>query len=120
MLTNISTVDISQLHHIHVPVIGNIVWNTPITDEQNVNGYHYVCLNRVPTVSLFVLHCKCDSMEPLIPNGAIVTIHQQSTAETDEISVVMINGEDTLKRFKELGKVHIMLYTNDQKYEPIF
>ena len=43
-------------------------------------------------------------MEPLIPNGAIVTIIQQPTVENDEIAAVLINGEATLKRFKRLNK----------------
>ena len=84
--------------------MGDIACGTPITAEQNIEGYHDVNLNRVPNGNLFGLRCKGDSMEPLIPNGAIVTIVQQPTVENDEIAAVLINGEATLKRFKRLIK----------------
>lgn len=87
-----------------VPIVSNIVCLTPIAAEQNIKNYHDVNLRHVPSGKLFGLRCKGDSMEPLIPNGAIVTIIQQPTVENDEIAAVLINGEATLKRFKRLNK----------------
>ena len=105
---------------VHVPIVGDIACGTPIMAEQNIEGYHDVNLRHVPSGKLFGLRCKGDSMEPLIPNGAIVTIIQQPTVENDEIAAVLINGEATLKRFKRLNKGHIVLYPINTKYEPIF
>lgn len=118
--TNVVEFDQSQLHSIRIPIVGEIACGTPITAEQNIEGYHKVNLKHVPTGTVFGLRCKGDSMEPLIPNGAIVTIHQQPNVETDEIAAVMINGEATLKRFKKLSKRHVVLYPINTKYEPIF
>lgn len=105
---------------VRVPIVGDIACGTPITAEQNIESYHDVNLRHVPNGKLFGLRCKGDSMEPLIPNGAIVTIIQQPTVENDEIAAVLINGEATLKRFKRLNKGHIVLYPINTKYEPIF
>lgn len=113
-------VDKKSDNSVRVPIVGDIACGTPITAEQNIEGYHDVNLNRVPNGNLFGLRCKGDSMEPLIPNGAIVTIVQQPTVENDEIAAVLINGEATLKRFKRLNKGHIVLYPINTKYEPIF
>lgn len=110
----------AQPHSIRIPIVGEIACGTPITAEQNIEGYHDVNLQHVPSGKIFGLRCKGDSMEPLIPNGAIVTIHQQPSVETDEIAAVMINGDATLKRFKELNKGHVVLYPINTKYEPIF
>lgn len=118
--SNVASFDSSQMHTVHVPIVGDIACGTPITAEQNIEGYHDVNLTLVPTGNLFVLRCKGDSMEPLIPNGAYVTIHQQPSVETDEIAAVMINREATLKRFKQLNAGHIVLYPINTKYEPIF
>lgn len=118
--SNIIDIDHSQLNSIRIPIVGEIACGTPITAEQNIEGYHYVNLKHVPAGKMFGLRCKGDSMEPLIPNGAIVTVHQQPSVETDEIAAVMINGDATLKRFKELSKGHIVLYPINTKYEPIF
>ena len=117
---NVVEFDQSQLHSIRIPIVGEIACGTPITAEQNIEGYHEVNLKHVPTGTVFGLRCNGDSMEPLIQNGAIVTIHQQPNVETDEIAAVMINGEATLKRFKELSKKHVVLYPINTKYEPIF
>lgn len=113
-------IDTSQLKHVRVPIVGDIACGTPITAEQNVEGYHDVYLKHVPAGKLFALRCKGDSMEPRIPNGAYVTIHQQPTIETDEVAAVLINGEATLKQFKQMDSRHAILYPFNTKYEPIF
>ncbi len=118
--TNVVEFDQSQLHSIRIPIVSEFACGTPITAEQNIEGYHEVNLKHVPAGTVFGFRCKGDSMEPLIPNGAIVTIHQQPNVETDEIAAVMIKGEATLKRFKELSNGHVVLYPINTKYEPIF
>lgn len=117
---NARAIDTESINSVRIPVVGDIACGTPITAEQNIEGYHDVNLRHVPNGKLFGLRCKGDSMEPLIPNGALVTIIQQPTVENDEIAAVLINGEATLKRFKRLNKGHIVLYPINTKYEPIF
>lgn len=117
---NVRAIDTESINAVRIPVVGDIACGTPITAEQNIEGYHDVNLRHVPNGKLFGLRCKGDSMEPLIPNGAIVTIIQKPTVENDEIAAVLINGEATLKRFKRLNKGHIVLYPINTKYEPIF
>lgn len=118
--SNVESLNYSNFHFVRIPVVGEIACGTPITADQNIEGYHDVNLKHIPSGKLFGLKCKGDSMEPLIPNGAIVTIVQQPTVENDEIAAVLINGEATLKRFKRLNKGHIVLYPINTKYEPIF
>ncbi|RMC24461.1 MULTISPECIES: LexA family transcriptional regulator [unclassified Lactobacillus] len=115
-----NAIDLSNLHHVRIPIVGDIACGTPITAEQNVEGYHDVYLKHVPAGKLFALRCKGDSMEPRIPNGAYVTILQQPTIETNEVAAVLINGEATLKQFKQMDSKHAILYPFNTKYEPIF
>lgn len=62
---------------INIPVIGSIACGEPITAEQNVEGYIPEPFFQTPSGTIFALHCKGHSMEPTIPDGAIVVVREQ-------------------------------------------
>ncbi|WP_295745334.1 XRE family transcriptional regulator [uncultured Limosilactobacillus sp.] len=108
-----------NLHHI--PIVGEIACGDPITAEENIEGYtEQVFDGHVPDGTLFALRCKGHSMEPTIPDGSLVIIHQQSEVENGEIAAVLVDGdtEATLKRIKYLDKL-VMLMPENQQYDPI-
>lgn len=79
------------------PIIGDIACGTPITAEQNIQGYA-----NVPTDAGadFCLVCKGDSMiDAGICDGDIVCIRQQERVENGQIAAVRVDNEATLKRF---------------------
>lgn len=96
-----------------VPLIGTIAMGTPITAEQNIEKYipEYM-MDRYTDDTLFALRCQGDSMYPLIPNGAIATIRQQTDVEDGEIAAVLINGEATLKKVLHVGKTVVLRPAN--------
>lgn len=62
---------------------------------------------------------KGDSMTPEIKDGDIVIVRQQSDAESGDIVVAMVNGNDAVcKRLKKYGKM-LMLISINPEYEPI-
>lgn len=105
---------------VRIPIIGTIACGDPITAEQNVDGYTHELFNERPSGTLFALRCKGDSMEPTIPDGAVVIIHQQPDVEDDEVAAVLVDDdtEATLKRVKHTGG-QIMLLPENKKYDPI-
>lgn len=105
---------------VRIPIIGTIACGDPITAEQNVDGYTHELFNERPSGTLFALRCKGDSMEPTIPNGAVVIIHQQPDVEDDEVAAVLVDddNEATLKRVKH-SDGQIMLLPENKKYDPI-
>lgn len=115
-----NVVSLPQLTIVQIPILGTIACGEPITAEQNVEGYTHELFDEQPTGTLFALRCKGDSMEPLIPDGSIVLIHQQPTVEDGEIAAVLVddNNEATLKRVKHTGD-QIMLIPENKKYDPI-
>lgn len=98
-----------------VPLIGTIAMGAPITAEQNIEKYipGYM-MDRYADDTLFALRCKGNSMYPLIPDGAIATIRQQSDVEDGEIAAVLINGEATLKKVLHVGKTVVLRPANPE------
>ena len=77
-----------------VPIIGEIACGTPITAEQNIEGYADLpdgCRAD------FALRCKGDSMEPTFENGDLVLIRQTPDFQNGQIAAVGILGDATLK-----------------------
>lgn len=107
-----------------IPIIGAIACGEPIMAEQNIEGYTEQAFLRQSSDGLFALHCKGHSMEPTIPDGAIVIVQQQPEVEDGEIAAVQMHSdgadtdEATLKRVKHVGK-HVLLMPDNQSYDPI-
>ena len=105
----------------HIPIVGEIACGDPITAEENIEGYTDDFFDgHVPDGTLFALRCKGHSMEPTIPDGSLVIIHEQPEVENGEIAAVLVDGdtEATLKRIKYLDKL-VMLMPENQQYDPI-
>lgn len=111
----------SGMHYVRIPIVGTIACGDPITAEQNIEGYTHELFEEKPDEDeLFALRCQGDSMEPLIPDGALVLIHKQPTVEDDEIAAVQVDDDTraTLKKIKHVGK-NVILYPINSKYDPI-
>ena len=116
-----NSIDTSGMHYVRVPIIGTIACGEPILAEQNIEGYTHELFEEEPKKDgLFALRCKGDSMEPLIPDGALVLIHKQPTVEDDEIATAQVDDDTraTLKKVKHVGK-DVFLYPINTKYDPI-
>ena len=98
-----------------VPVVGSIACGTPITAEQNIDGYA-----DLPdgVHADFALRCIGDSMAPTFRDGDIVLIRQQPEVENGQIAAVGINGEATLKHVY-INDNGILLVADNPKYQPI-
>lgn len=99
-----------------IPIIGEIACGTPITAEQNIEGY-----TDTPEGihADFALRCKGDSMEPTFRNGDLVLIRNQPEVENGQIAAVSINGETTLKHvYYQNGG--ILLTADNPSFSPIF
>ena len=97
-----------------VPIIGEIACGTPITAQQNIEGYA-----DVPDgVSAdFALRCKGDSMQPTFNDGDLVLIRQQPEVEDGQIAAVGIDGEAALKHFYK-HENGVVLVSDNPKYPP--
>lgn len=103
-----------------VPILGNIACGTPITAEQNIEGYA-----DLPdgVHADFALRCMGDSMEPSFLDGDLVLIRQAGDVADGKIAAVMLNGETsseaTLKRIHHISGGLILIPDNQNKYGPL-
>ena len=104
-----------------VPVVGEIACGTPITAEQNIEGYA-----DLPDGihADFALKCKGDSMTPIFNDGDLVLIRQQPEVEEGEIAAVGIQRdgftEATLKHVYQHGDSILLVATNPKFAPQVF
>lgn len=100
-----------------IPVIGRVTAGQPILAFEEVTGY--LCYNTDDNGDYFALNVRGDSMiNAGILDGDVVIVRRQSTARNGEIVIAMINGEATVKRFKQVGH-QTWLMPENPLYQPI-
>ena len=102
-----------------VPLVGQIAAGIPITADQNVEEMFPLPRTLVGSGELFMLKVKGDSMiDAAICDGDWVVIRTQKTAESGDIVAAEIDGEATVKTFKQRdGKVWLL--PRNSAFEPI-
>lgn len=99
-----------------VPIVGEIACGTPITAEQNIEGYA-----DLPdgVHADFALRCKGDSMTPTFNDGDFVLIRQTPDVLDGQIAAVGIGGEATLKHVYKQN-TGLLCVSDNPKYPPQF
>jgi len=102
-----------------VPLVGRIAAGIPITADQMVEEVVPLPRQLVGKGELFMLTVVGDSMiDAAICDGDWVVVRQQNTAENGEIVAAMLDGEATVKVFKQRDG-HTWLLPQNSAYEPI-
>lgn len=114
-ISSLPIVEIDDLYPI--PILGTVVAGVPIEAQENLEGYIYISYR--PKEEYFALRVHGESMKNAgIPNRSIVICHKQETADSGDIVVAMLNGEDTVKRLKIIGN-SMFLFPENNDFEPI-
>jgi repressor LexA len=102
-----------------VPLVGQIAAGIPITADQNVEEIYPLPRTLVGSGELFMLKVKGDSMQDAaICDGDWVVIRKQNNAENGDIVAAELDGEATVKAFKQRdGKTWLL--PRNSAYEPI-
>lgn len=102
-----------------VPVVGRIAAGGPILAEQHVEDVFPLPKQLVGDGELFLLRVVGESMvDAAICDGDWVVVRSQPTAENGEIVAAMLDGEATVKVFKQLDG-HTWLMPCNPSFEPI-
>lgn len=119
-IDDINSLNVFPIHKKAVPILGDIACGTPITAEQNIDGYA-----DLPdgVRADFALRCKGDSMEPTFLDGDLVLIRQEGDVSDGKIAAVMMEAETeteaTLKRVHHIPGGLILIPDNQNKYGPV-
>jgi repressor LexA len=102
-----------------VAVVGQIAAGRPILAEESIEDVFPLPRQLVGEGTLFLLKVVGDSMMGVaIADGDWVVVRQQPVVENGEIAAAMIDGEATIKTFKQSDD-HVWLVPHNPAYAPM-
>lgn len=102
-----------------INVLGRVAAGVPIEAIEDIIDTEEISEELASTGDFFGLQIHGDSMEPRMYEGDVVIVRQQDDAESGEVIIAMVNGDEaTCKRLKKYDG-GIMLLSNNPRYEPI-
>lgn len=105
---------------ITINVLGRVAAGIPIDAVTDIIDTEEISLEMARTGEFFGLQIKGDSMEPKISDGDVVIVRQQNDAESGDIVIATINGDEaTCKRIRKY-RDGIELVSSNPCYEPMF
>lgn len=111
----IDEVEFNDLYQI--PLLGSVVAGKPLESQENTEGYVYISYK--PKEEYFALRVHGESMKNAgIQDKSILICHKQEVAESGDIVVAMLNKEQTVKRFKQIG-TSVFLMPENPAFDPI-
>lgn len=102
-----------------IPLLGRVAAGVPISAVENIIGQEEISRKLASTGEFFALKIKGDSMSPFICDGDVVVVKSQNDAESGEVVIALVNGDDGV--CKELKKIDegIMLISKNPAYSPM-
>lgn len=109
-----------QRRAIIINVLGRVAAGIPIEAVEEIIDTEEITENLAKTGIFFGLQIHGNSMEPRMKEGDVVIVRQQDDAESGDIVIATINGnEATCKRLRKY-RDGIELISNNPSYEPMF
>ncbi len=104
---------------VKINVLGRVAAGIPIEAIENIIDTEEISEQLASTGEFFGLQIHGDSMEPRMYEGDIVIVRKQDDAESGDIIIAMVNGNDaTCKRLmKYAGSIGLL--SLNSKYEPM-
>lgn len=101
-----------------INVLGRVAAGIPIEDVSDIIDTEEITEELARTGEFFGLQIHGDSMSPGICDGDIVIVRQQDDAESGDIVIATINGDEaTCKRLRKYNE-GIELISNNPSYKP--
>ena len=100
-----------------IKIIGEVTAGVPIEEQENIEGVVYISYR--PPEEYFSVRVHGDSMKGIgLLDRDVLIVHKQETVENGEICVAMVNGKQTVKRFRQYGS-NFFLMPENPDYDPI-
>lgn len=102
-----------------IKVLGRVAAGIPLEAIEDIIDTEEISEELARTGDFFGLQIHGDSMEPRICDGDVVIVRQQEDADSGDIVIAMVNGDDaTCKRLVKYTS-SIALVSLNTKYEPM-
>lgn len=108
------------LKGIKIPVLGQVAAGIPIEAIEDIIDYEEIPVEWTKTGEYFGLKIKGDSMSPRILDGDVVIVRKQSTCDSSDIAVILVDGEDATVKKVQISNGGIMLIPLNPAYDPKF
>lgn len=105
---------------ITINVLGRVAAGIPLEAIEDIIDTEEISEEMAKTGEFFGLQINGDSMEPKFSKGDVVIVRKQNDAESGDIVIAMVNGDDaTCKRLKKYQEGIALISTNPA-YDPIY
>lgn len=105
---------------VKIPVLGNVQAGIPIEAAEDIIDYEEISQEMASRGDYFALKVRGTSMEPKFSEGDVVIVKKQNTADTGDIVIALVNGNDaTIKKLK-YTKEGLYLLPSNPEFEPMF
>lgn len=102
-----------------VPVLGFVRAGIPMEAVEDILDYEEISADMAARGEYFGLKIKGDSMFPMFQAGDTVIVRRQPDAESGEIAVVLVNGNDATVKKLIKKDTSILLVSENSAYEPM-
>lgn len=110
----------SKAPGVSIPVLGRVAAGIPIEAVEDIIDTEEITEELARTGSFFGLQIKGNSMEPRMCEGDVVIVRQQDDAESGDVVIALINGDDAVCKRLRKYKEGIELISNNPSYEPMY
>ena len=111
----------SRSRGIKIPVLGEVAAGIPIEAVEDIIDYEEISEDMAKRGEFFGLRINGDSMLPMIYKNDVVIVRKQPDAETGDVVIVRINGDNaTCKQLRKLSDGAIELISMNTSYAPMF
>ena len=114
-----TSIGLPKSQGVWIPVLGRVAAGIPINMVTDIIDQEQITEEMAAAGEYFALQIHGDSMEPRMKDGDVVIVRQQEDAESGEVVIATINGDDaTCKRLRKYAE-GIMLLSTNPAYEPM-
>lgn len=103
-----------------INVLGRVAAGIPIEAVEDIIDTEEITVEMAQTGNYFGLQIHGDSMEPRICEGDVVIVRQQDDAESGDIVIALVNGDDAVCKRLRKYRDGIELVSTNPSYPPMF
>lgn len=109
-----------KLKAVRIPVLGRVQAGLPIEAHEEILDYEEIEPSMALNGDYFGLQVRGDSMMPRFVQGDVVIVRQQSDAESGDIVIALVNGDEvTIKKLIKYDDEGIALVSLNPTYQPM-